>query len=181
MSIVNMTTLRMANLEAETDYLKYESLLKQMGEEKTVDYTVEGLVTAQRAMQAARRRDAVEKDKLKVDEGGGIRWADLVNHKDDYVDFDIHSSPLEWVVGMHPIFTLAHHARGMDYGHNQIVDVSVRGDVMSIPVVSEGGEVYYVSLGFHKGDMKVFFTYFPDRHFKIKDKLIELLNTYETR
>jgi hypothetical protein len=171
---------RLAVAEEQSTYNKYEELLRNMGAQVTVDYNIESLALAQSAMQKARRRDAIEAKSRKPD--SDIDWYNMLHARaENLIDFEIQSLPLSNVIGMHPIFLFAEHARGFDSGSNQVVDLPVRGDSLSIPVVSEGDEVYFLSIGFHKGDMNVFFTYFPDRPLHIKDELVSLLNSWETR
>lgn len=185
MSNPNATIAAMSQLRAEYDYNTYLRLLRDMGKPATVTFDIDGLIVAQRAMQSARLMDKHTSPDGKPNFVGLIRESE--NIQQDWHDFDLYNpkSPAEGVIGMHPIFLLAHHARGNDIGDNQIVKVSARGDCMQIPVITEGGpemgEVYFISTAFHKGDTHVYFTYFPKRKLETKYKLYELLDNYETR
>ena len=186
MSNSNATIAAMSQLRAEYDYNNYLRLLRQMGQQKTVTYDIDGLVEAQRAMQVAR---LVDKHTVgdKIDFSGYLKEAKEANPETEWCDFDLYNtkSPAQGIIGMHPIFLLAHHARGHDAGEGQIVDIPTRGDCMQIPVITEGGpeagEIYFISTAFNKGDTRIYFTYFPKRKLKTKYKLYELLDSYETR
>lgn len=88
------------------------------------------------------------------------------------------------VVGLHPVFLLAEHFSSDDgdyYERGSFLKLGNRGDSMVIPAYGEDGEVYFLSIGFHKGDGCFGITYFPERKEEMRDKLIEILNQYETR
>lgn len=173
---------RLANLSAEAAYHKYIRLLNRMGESETVNYNIEDLAYAQNKMMKARRLDQLKKETSTLSQEQEVSWSGLIGGSREWQDFEIHEQPLSYISMMHPIFSFSHHARGYDSGHNQIIDLPVRGDSLSVPVVSEGGqEIYFISIGFHKGDMHVFFSFFPERPDAVREELAGLLQGYETR
>lgn len=181
----DLSAIQKMALHRETwEYNQYLQLLRAMGKQVTVDYNIEGLAQAQYEMRKARRVESLKTIKSKADELGEktLDWSELINAANQGLDFNIYQEPLSAITGMHPVFLFAHHGRGFDGGRNQIVDIPVRGDVLSVPVISENGrEIYYVTMAFHKGDFHVFFTYFPERPEEVREKLANFLDGYETR
>ena len=88
------------------------------------------------------------------------------------------------VIGLHPVFLLAEHFSSGDgeyYEGRSYLKLRNRGDSMVIPAYGEDGEIYFLSVSFHKGDSCFGITYFPERKEEIRDQLLEILNQYETR
>lgn len=172
---------RLAQSKYDRVYMEYIQLLRSMGPIKTVYYNIEDLAYAQSQMKKIRAVDRIKSKNKESQEDKTPNWSELLGLQDDWMDFEVYENPLTYVSMMHPIFLFSHHSRGHDHGHNQIIDLPVRGDSMSIPIVSEGGEVYFISIGFHKGDMSVFFSFFPERPDSVREELSDLLRNYETR
>jgi hypothetical protein len=97
---------------------------------------------------------------------------------------DSYESDTLSVIGLHPVFLLAEHFSSDDgeyYEGGSYLKLGNRGDSMVIPAYGEDGEVYFLSIAFHKGDGRFGITYFPERKEEMRDKLLEILNQYETR
>lgn len=88
------------------------------------------------------------------------------------------------VIGLHPVFLLAEHfssADGEYYEGSSYLKLGNRGDSMIIPAYGEDGEVYFLSITFHKGDTRFGITYFPAARPEFKEPLLEIIQKYETR
>ena len=165
---------KIANQSAEGIYYQYKELIKEMGEPLVVSYSLRGLAKVQAAMISARRHDRSNQKAIEEN-----HW--VVSAPDSWMDFEVNSADIDPIYFLHPIHTFYEHIRGFDEPGRKFIDLYARGDTSYLPLISEGGEVYFLCTSFHKGDFSVSFACFPNRPFAVKEKLYELLNKYETR
>jgi hypothetical protein len=85
------------------------------------------------------------------------------------------------VGGWHPVFPLLQHFRAYDSYEYGFTGNTKRGDHVSIPIYTEGEEIYVMDISFHKGNMSWEIVGFPYRPVKIKKELYGLLTRYATR
>jgi hypothetical protein len=85
------------------------------------------------------------------------------------------------VLGCHPVFGLAEHYRGHDRGDTGYTENRWRGDHMSIPCYTEGGEVFVLDISFHKGETFIERVDFPEGPPVVRKALYALLDSCETR
>ncbi len=161
-------------LEGERIYNKYLNLLHAMGPIDYQPYSIEGLAVVQSDMMKARKKDRINPVALESN-----HW--IVGASEDFMDFEVHDSDMDPVYYLHPIYTFYEHVRSFDEPGPKFLGIYTRGDSSFLPLLSEGGEVYFLCTKFHKGDFSVQIIYFPDRPFEVKEKLYDLLNQYETR
>jgi hypothetical protein len=165
---------KIASQSAEGVYYQYKELIKKMGGPAVVPYSVHGLAKVQSAMISARRHDRYDQKVIEED-----HW--FMSVPDNYMDFEVDSADIDPIYFLHPIHTFYEHIRGFDEPGRKFIDLYARGDTSYLPLISEGGEVYFLCTSFHKGDFSVSFAYFPKRPFAVKEELYELLKNYETR
>ncbi len=100
---------------------------------------------------------------------------------------ELGSSLESWESGsfypLHPIFLLAEHFMSGDGDSHEkpYVDFRARGDSMIIPAYSEYGQIYFIAIGFHKGETKIRLIRFVDPPAETTQKLLEIIQSYETR
>lgn len=172
-SITSSVPQKIANLSAEGVYYKYRKLVDRMGEPMEVPYSPHGLAKVQSAMITARRIDSHNQKDVE-----GSDW--LSSLPSNWMDFEIDSADMNPINFLHPIHTFYEHSRGFD-GGRRFLNLYARGDTSYLPLISEGGEVYFLCTSFHKGDFSVSFVCFPKRPFDVKEELHQLLSSYETR
>lgn len=86
--------------------------------------------------------------------------------------------------GLHPVFLLAEHFRSDDgdsYESGSFLKLHCRGDVMIVPAHGEDHNIYFLSIGFHKGDTVVEVTHFPSATEENREALYKVLSELETR
>lgn len=84
---------------------------------------------------------------------------------------------------MHPIFLLAEHFRGHDgYGNgDRYVDFYSRGDILVVPTYTEYGKVYFIGIGFHKGETRMRLLRFVNPPEGANEALLDFITSLETR
>jgi hypothetical protein len=101
----------------------------------------------------------------------------------DHLDMDLESWQSGSLYPLHPVFLLAEHFMSEDgSGYERpYVNIHWRGNTMLIPAYSEYGDVYLIALGFHKGETKTGLVRFINPPTETKEKLLEIVQMYETR
>lgn len=184
MAILSSVSQNIALAQANHTYTRYRNLVEYMGKPVNVPFTVEGLAEAQAAMVKARKLDLIAPKPVGVPQE---EWDRLVEDARrlpaKFFDFEVYDTDLDvWL--MHPIFPFAEHFMSKDgtwKDKGGLIGLHIRGDCLSIPMVSEGSEVYYLTTAFHKGNTSLIFTYFPYRDLFTKEQLVTLLRNHETR
>lgn len=101
----------------------------------------------------------------------------------DHLDMSLESWDSGSLYPLHPVFLLAEHFMSEDGGGHEkpYIDTHWRGNTMLIPAYSEYGDVHFIAMGFHKGETKIRLARFISPPEETKEKLLEFIQTYETR
>lgn len=99
---------------------------------------------------------------------------------DDFPDARIDETQ---VFHPHPVFALAVHALGNDDYQAQAYSSQNphRGDLLSVPCITEDSRVVLLETSFHKGHVYVELVEFPHCHDAVEKALITLLRSVATR
>ena len=111
---------------------------------------------------------------------------ELVSIQDaaDHLDINLESWDSGSLYPLHPVFLLAEHFMSNDGDgvvEKPYVRTGWRGNTMVIPAYSEYGDIFFIAIGFHKGETKTRLVRFVNPKEEIKEQLLEIIQAYETR
>lgn len=161
----------------------FHELIEQMGEPVRVPATGRGVEKLFALMEKSiNSRSNVEKAKPLDPESWEAAVLGKTHEVDEYIiGAEYYNGDWE-VYGWHPVFSMMQHFRSNDSWAGGYTKNTYRGDHISIPIWSEGGqEVYIYEISFHKGITYADVVGYPDRPREVVEELVTLLQKYETR